>query len=113
MEWYEQEVNAMEERLRVSPPPPGLVVFYGSSSMRMWESLEDDFCDIGGRNLAFGGSTLDACAWYFEQLLVPCHPRSIVCYAGDNALGDGKTPVEVMSSFRQLLPNVDLHIPNL
>ena len=92
MEWYEQEVSAMEQRLRESPPPDGLVVFYGSSSLRMWESLENDFPTIGVLNLAFGGSTMEACAWFFERLVVPSNPRSIVCYAGDNDLGDGRSP---------------------
>ena len=86
MEWYEQEILAMEQRLREFPPPAGLVVFYGSSSMRMWESLETDFRDVGVLNLAFGGSTLAACVWFFERLIVPRAPRAVVCYAGDNDL---------------------------
>ncbi|MEI6205214.1 MAG: GDSL-type esterase/lipase family protein [Desulfuromonadales bacterium] len=99
----------MERALRLSPPPGGLVAFYGSSSMRMWESLEDDFHDVGVLNLAFGGSTLEACAWFFERLVVPCNPRSIVCYAGDNDLGDGRTPEEVLMSFRKLLIKIDMY----
>ena len=78
MEWYEQEVQALEQKLRENPPPPGQVVFYGSSSMRMWERLEDDFRDVGVLNLAFGGSTMAACAWFFERLVVPVKPRFIV-----------------------------------
>jgi len=111
MEWYEQEVQEMEQRLRKSPPTAGLVAFYGSSSMRMWESLEDDFPDLGLLNLAFGGSTLEACVWFFERLIVPVNPRAIVCYAGDNDLGDGKTAKDVLSSFRKLLAKVDTHFP--
>ena len=113
MEWYEEEVRAMEQRLRESPPPSGQVVFYGSSSMRLWESLEDDFHDVGALNLAFGGSTLEACVWFFERLVAPCHPRSIVCYAGDNDLGDGRTPEQVVASFRQLLMKVDTYFPTI
>jgi lysophospholipase L1-like esterase len=79
--------------------------------MRMWESLEKDFQDVGVLNLAFGGSTLEACAWFFERLVVPCHPRSIVCYAGDNDLGDGRTPAEVVASFRTLLVKIDSRFP--
>jgi lysophospholipase L1-like esterase len=111
MQWYEQEVSAMEQRLKACPPSEGPAVFYGSSSMRMWDSLEDDFPDIGVLNLAFGGSTLEACVWFFERLVVPCHPRSIVCYAGDNDLGDGRPPEEVVASFRKLIEKVDCHFP--
>ena len=113
MEWYEQEVRAMEQRLRESPPPAGQVAFYGSSSMRLWDSPENDFHDVGALNLAFGGSTLEACVWFFERLVVPCQPRSIVCYAGDNDLGDGRTPEQVVASFRQLLVKVDTYFPTI
>jgi lysophospholipase L1-like esterase len=113
MEWYEQEVLALEQRLREPPPSAGLVAFYGSSSMRMWESLEDDFPDVGVLNLAFGGSTMAACAWFFERLVVPCYPRSIICYAGDNDLGDGRPPHEVVALFRKLLVKVDTHFSTI
>jgi lysophospholipase L1-like esterase len=79
--------------------------------MRLWESLEDDFPDVGVLNLAFGGSTMAACAWFFERLVLPCNPRSIICYAGDNDLGDGSSPEEVVASFRKLLVKVDTHFP--
>jgi lysophospholipase L1-like esterase len=77
----------------------------------MWDSLADDFPDVGVINLAFGGSTMEACAWFFERLVVPCSPRSIVCYAGDNDLGDGRTSGEVVASFRKLLAKVDAYFP--
>jgi len=113
MEWYEQEVSSMEQRLHENQPPAGLVAFYGSSSMRMWDTLAEDFHGVGVINLAFGGSTLEACAWFFERLVVPCWPRAIICYAGDNDLGDGRTPDEVVESFRKLLVKVDAHFPTI
>jgi len=113
MEWYEEEVCALERRLRESPPPAGPVVFYGSSSMRLWDSLADDFPGESVLNLAFGGSTLAACAWFFDRLVVPCRPRAIVCYAGDNDLGDGRSPEEVLAFFRDLLGRVAAGCPGV
>ena len=111
MEWYEEEVRGIERKHLENPLPPGLVVFYGSSSIRLWDTLTEDFREIGVLNLGFGGSTLEACVWFFERLVVPCSPRSIICYAGDNDLGDGKTPEEVLTYFRRLLDKVDAHFP--
>jgi len=62
MEWYEEEVCDLERRLRETPPPEGPVVFYGNSSMRLWDNLAHDFPGQRVLNLAFGGSTLAACA---------------------------------------------------
>jgi len=112
MQWYEEEVSALERRLRENPPPAGSVAFYGSSSMRMWDTLEKDLREVGAVNVAFGGSTLEACAWFFERLVLPCAPRAIVCYAGDNDLGDGRSSRETLASFRALLGKVDAHCPD-
>ncbi len=110
-EWYETEVQALEKTCAFNPPPPfSAVVFYGSSSIRLWKSLADDFKEIKTINLGFGGSTLASCEWFFERLVVPCQPRSIVFYAGDNDLGDGKTPQEVTTSLHGLLHKVSHHL---
>ena len=102
---------------RVTPDrvTPDRVVFYGSSSIRLWTTLATDFPGVNLLNLGFGGSTLAACAWFFERVVVPAAPKSVVLYAGDNDLGDGQRPEDVYLSFctfaqkmRQQLPGVPL-----
>ncbi|MBV8487287.1 MAG: hypothetical protein JO161_03305 [Planctomycetaceae bacterium] len=85
--------------------PP--VVFYGSSSIRLWETLQDDFPGMGAMNLGFGGATMAACAHFFRRLVPPHRPRSLLLYAGDNDLGDGRSPEQVLVSLRDLLRQVD------
>ena len=105
MEWYEAEVRALEARY----PGDGdnrPVVFYGSSSIRMWEKLREDFPGVDLVNLGFGGSTLAACVWFFERLVVPQRPRSLVFYAGDNDLGDGCSADDVLASYHRLMEEV-------
>ena len=46
-------------------------MFYGSSSIRLWDTLAEDI-DPGVVNLGFGGSTLQACDYFFERLVRPC-----------------------------------------
>jgi lysophospholipase L1-like esterase len=113
MQWYEEEVAWMEARWRQQPPLPGAVVFYGSSSVRLWASLADDFPDLTVVNAGFGGSTLAACAHFAERLVVPLRPRSLLVYAGDNDLGDGRSPADVLGSFRALTARLDQHLPGL
>ncbi len=105
--WYDEEVTAIERNRLAAPPPTGGVVFYGSSSIRLWESLADDFPGCGVVNAGFGGSTLAACSWFFTRLVVPLQPRSLVVYAGDNDLGDGQSPHDVLASYRHLIDQVD------
>ena len=115
MDWYEAEVRQLESKIKTLPPATDIVVFYGSSSIRLWSTLRDDFPQLDSLNLGFGGSTLAACAWFFDRLVVPAGPKSIVFYAGDNDLGDGRHPEEVYLFFctfadqiRTILPNADL-----
>lgn len=108
-EWYEEEVRGHESKLELKAKPElrGKVVLYGSSTLRLWEQFESHFPAIEFVNTAFGGSTLEACGYFFERLVPPCEPRSIIFYAGDNDLGDGHTPEKVIDSLDVLLDKVD------
>jgi lysophospholipase L1-like esterase len=107
MDWYEEEVRWLEQTKNLSPSDDSPVVFYGSSSIRLWETLEADFPGVGAMNLGFGGSTMAACAHFFRRLVPPHRPRSLLIYAGDNDLGDGRSPEQVLASLRDLLSQVD------
>jgi lysophospholipase L1-like esterase len=102
MHWYENEVRRLETEKTVLDYEPELI-FYGSSSIRLWDSLYEDFSAYKPLNLGFGGSTLAACVWFYDRLLSPFQPRSLIVYAGDNDLGDGRHPEEVFIFFRQLV----------
>lgn len=107
MEWYEPEVQELEKLNIMAPPPPGAVLFYGSSSLRLWTTLSEDMAPWPVVNRAFGGSTLAACVHFFDRLVVPCAPGSIVLYAGDNDLGDGRPPDDILRSLRAMLARID------
>ena len=107
MEWYEAEVRELENSIRQRAFPQAPVVFYGSSTIRLWTNLAYDLANPRALNLGFGGSTLEACAYFFERLVAPVKPSSLVLYAGDNDLGDGRKPKDVLSSFRALAGKVD------
>jgi lysophospholipase L1-like esterase len=103
MIWYEDEVRRLEDKLNTLTPADNRTVFYGSSSIRLWETLTQDFPQHNILNLGFGGSTMAACGWFFDRLMLPAHPASVVFYAGDNDLGDGRHPEEVLLFFIALM----------
>jgi lysophospholipase L1-like esterase len=104
MFWYNDEVTSIENK----PFKPKVrnkkrIVFYGSSSIRLWSTLESDFPEIDIINQAFGGSTLAACCWFFKRLIPAQTPDAMVIYAGDNDLGDGRHPEEVFLYFKNMM----------
>lgn len=113
MIWYEAEVRQLEVKLTTLPPATDRVVFYGSSSIRLWTTLDQAFPQINVLNLGFGGSTLASCAWFFERLLVPASPQSVVIYAGDNDLADGRHPEEVYLFFCALAEKMEKWLPGI
>jgi len=112
MYWYEDEVKRIEkDRLEIGYDPE--LIFYGSSSIRLWSSLQEDFPEKKIVNLGFGGSTLAACTWFFERIMIGYQPKAMVIYAGDNDLGDGRHPEEAFIFFQQLIANAKSRFGNL
>src|SRR6202162_1084759 len=99
---FESEVTALEAKLSQSPISSGPVVFYGSSSIRLWKSLQQDFSGYPVLNCGFGGSRLTDCVKYANRLVIPQRPAAIVIYAGDNDLANGIAPEAAFQSFQQL-----------
>jgi lysophospholipase L1-like esterase len=106
MYWYEDEIKRLEKDY-TKTAKEAETIFYGSSSIRLWASLNDDFKELKPVNLGFGGSTLAACVWFFERVMIPYQPKRLVIYAGDNDLGDGRHPEEVFIFFQQLVVKIN------
>jgi lysophospholipase L1-like esterase len=99
---FESEVNALDLTLSQTKLAQNPIVFYGSSSFRLWKSMKEDFSRYSVLNCGFGGSRLTDCVRYANRLVI-CHkPAAIVIYAGDNDLALGLSPETVFQSFQQL-----------
>jgi lysophospholipase L1-like esterase len=109
------ELRSFARQDSLAPPPARPILFYGSSSIRKWETLRQDFPGRPVLNRGFGGSRFPDALYFFEKLVVAYQPRQVVLYEGDNDIGAGATPQEVFQSFlafeqlmQQKLPKVPL-----
>ncbi|AEV99057.1 GDSL family lipase [Niastella koreensis] len=112
MTWYENDVKKLEALKGTLPYTPE-TIFYGSSSIRLWADMYEDLKPLRPINLGFGGSTLAACVWFFDRIMESYSPRHIVIYAGENDLGDGRTPEEVYIFFCQMLACLERRFPHV
>jgi lysophospholipase L1-like esterase len=110
---FESEVTALEAKLSQSSISSSPVVFYGSSSIRLWKSLQQDFSGYAVLNCGFGGSRMTDCVRYANRLVLPRKPSAIVIYAGDNDLASGAPPEKVFQSFRQLFTIFRTYSPSI
>lgn len=107
---FENEILGLKDKLSTTKEED-CTVFYGSSTIRLWESLELDLADKNGINLGFGGSSYEWCLHYFDMLFEDFHPKSFVLYGGDNDLSNGQTPEDIAATFGQLIEKIKQHSP--
>ena len=92
-------------------PEPGGVLFVGSSSIRLWDTLETEFADARVIKRGFGGSRLSDCVKLLDRLVIKYRPRTVMLYAGDNDLAEGATPEEVLQRVKAFADGVHSRLP--
>ncbi|GKS99874.1 GDSL family lipase [Acidovorax sp. SUPP3434] len=100
---------ADKERL----PQAGGVLFVGSSTIRFWTDVAEDFRQLPVViNRGFGGSTMADCNHFVKNLVLQYRPRHVMVYAGDNDLAEGRTPEQILESFRSFVQTVRAELPD-
>lgn len=103
MFWYHPDLERLEKEIQNLKYNPK-TVFYGSSTFTLWQELTTIFKEHKPVNLGFGGSTIAACSWFFNRVFKNLHDvDAFIIYAGDNDLGDGRHPEEVVLFLETLL----------
>jgi len=100
---FKDEINTYIESDKSNPPPEDCYLFIGSSSMRMWKSLQEDFPGYPVINRGFGGSHFSDAIYYFNDLVLAYNPKKIIIYEGDNDIASSKSPKKIMKGLKTLL----------
>jgi lysophospholipase L1-like esterase len=108
---FEPEIKAFEAADRTNPPPKGAVLFVGSSTIRFWKTLAQDFPELKVINRGFGGSHLSDSTFFADRVIIPYQPKTIVLYAGDNDLAAGKTPEQVFADYQAFIQKIRAKLP--
>jgi len=112
VERFAQEIAAFDSADRAAPPAPGGIVFVGSSTIRLWSTLAQDFAGLPVINRGFGGSTFPDALHYLQRTVLRYHPRTVVVYEGDNDLTSGRTPQQVADDYRSFVRGVRDSLPD-
>ena len=96
---FDAAIAAFEAEDKTAMPPKCATLFVGSSSIRFWRTLKQDFPDRTVINRGFGGSTVWEVDHYFDRVVAPYKPKEIVFYAGDNDINAKRTPDETYADF--------------
>jgi len=92
---------------------PGSVVFVGSSSIRLWTTLAEDFPGVALLNRGYGGSRAYDAVYFADRIVSAYQPRAVVFYAGENDLQEGRTPRQVRDDFAAFVRKVQAATPKV
>jgi lysophospholipase L1-like esterase len=96
-----------------APAPHAAAVFYGSSSIRLWDNMAESFPGVTVVNRGFGGATLGECVHLLPRLIFPLRPASLILYAADNDLDQGASAEHAEYLFRQFVERLREPYPAL
>jgi len=109
---WEKEIAAFEQSDLTNPPPRGAVEFLGSSTIRRWTTLAQDFPGQPVYNRGFGGSEIADSTHFAPRIVFPYAPRMIVFRAGGNDLWAGKSPEQVFADFKKFVAVIHAQLPD-
>lgn len=109
---WSDDLAAFARADREKPFAPGGVVFVGSSSIRLWDTLARDMAPLPVLNRGFGGSRLFDSVYWSHELVGVHEPSVAVVFSGTNDLAgdDPKSPERLRDLFLELVTR--LHAEN-
>src|SRR5882724_9827793 len=109
---WEKEIAALEQEDRTNPPPKDGVLFIGSSTIRLWKTLAQDFPNYKVINRGFGGSEITDATHFADRIIFPYQPKTIFLRAGGNDIHAGKSPAQVFADFKAFVETVHPKLPD-
>lgn len=107
---FKDEVDSLAA-LHGSVDKSNLILFTGSSSIRLWKDLGSTFTKHNVVNMGFGGSEMTDLLYYADKLIIPFQPKQIFIYEGDNDISMGRTTEQILSTADSLLVLIRKHLP--
>ena len=110
---WETEFAAFEQADSEQPPTPGGVIFLGSSNIRLWNTMAEDFAGLNPLNRGVAGSLLSELAAAAPRLVTATRPAAVVVSAGGNDIAAGATAADVRDVFVRLVENLRQDLPDV
>ncbi|MDF1812948.1 MAG: GDSL-type esterase/lipase family protein [Verrucomicrobiales bacterium] len=110
---WESEIQKLEEKDKTEVHPDDSILFVGSSSIRIWNSIAADLAPYHPIQRGFGGSKFSDVAIYADRLITPHQFRAVVLFVGNDIAGNetDKTPEEVAALFSFVHRKIRAHNP--
>lgn len=111
---WEKEVQKLEELDRTTRDPDNSILFIGSSSIRLWESMAEDMAPWPTIRRGYGGAKFSDLVVFTERLTKNHSYRALVVFVANDITGgdDDRTPEEVQALCKLLVTVARQHHPD-
>jgi len=110
---WENEIKAYEASDRTNPPPKQGLLFTGSSTIRLWKTLPQDFPNQPVINRGVGGSEVVDITHFADRIVFPYEPKMIFFRCGGNDIANGKSPERVFEDYKEFVKTVRAKLPDV
>lgn len=102
---WDKEVKSLEELDRTQQDSPNSILFIGSSSIRLWESMSEDMAPWPTIRRGYGGAKFSDLVVFTERLTKNHNYRALVVFVANDITGgqDDKTPEQVLGLYQMLV----------
>lgn len=110
---FENEVKRISAKYDSLGWQRGSTVFTGSSTIRMWSTLEETFPEENLINTGFGGSKASDLERHLFPLVIKFEPSRVFIYEGDNDLWAGVEVADILTSLDNIVTRIHLINPEV
>jgi lysophospholipase L1-like esterase len=108
---FKEQVDQLANAAYNFSPNKKIVVFAGSSSIRMWKDVQTYFPEFNIINNGFGGSQFTDLIYYNNDLILKRNPDIVFIYEGDNDIASEKKPGEILEHAKKLVTEIKENLP--
>ncbi len=105
---FKDEVASFNQ-IQVTAEP--VVVFTGSSSVRLYKNASQLSDKVRIVNTGFGGSTAYGLLTYLEQTVLRFKPKQVFIYEGDNDIAAGRTNATIIAHLNSIFQRIWADLP--
>ena len=116
-DFYAETIQKFLAGDKLAKPKKGLILFVGSSSIRLWNTLADDMSPMQVINRGFGGAYIRHINYHFDDVVSRYKPRAVVFFCGTNDIAGLHSPESVFADFlrfyamsREALPQTKIFV---
>ena len=105
---WEKDILKFEQRDKIEKDPSNAIFFVGSSSIRLWSTLQQDVAPYPVIQRGFGGSKFSDLSVYVKRIVYPHQFRALVIFEANDITGSktDKSPEEVVKLLQNIVRTV-------